>query len=694
LKQFDSSQQPAAASGDQPDWLKGFEGEIESTTSKPSTGELNWLDQLGEESKSAEPSNELDFLNQLSKEPEPTASSPADFDFLKDLGNQPETTPAASSTDEFDFLNELSQETEQLAPASASEPSMKDNLGMSENERDDSFAWLENLAAKQGATEGLLTNPEDRLEEEPEWVKQAKMMETPGSQPPSEQPPAAQPTGSLEELGKSEQEQDDSFAWLEGLAAKQGATEGLLTQPEERLEEEPEWVRQAKSLKDQPQEMPSAVQPRQETPEETQVPEPTASLEELGKSEQEQDDSFAWLEGLAAKQGATEGLLTQPEERLEEEPEWVKQAKDLSSEQLFTPEQTPSMDDTAMWLRNLDEETASEPEPTSSHDETAIWFRKLEASEETSSQPAESAPSEDLPAWMQNLEEEDKMSETQFNIPIDKIASSTAAKEASELSEATEWMGDIKQESVPEPAASTEEKTPALPAEDIPSWLSDLDQEQEQAVTPSGMDADLPAWLRDETGELLAEPTKIEPTRATDWQRMESQTAAEPVMEQPEVQVPQPEPEPVAPPAETHAAPTPEPILAQAETQAPQLEPIEVVSIIEERIAAVQEPAPPVEPPKRTKPKGTGKLTMPMDPVLGQARNELAGANLNGALESYGRLIKKGRFLDEVIYDLRDALYRFPVDVNIWQSLGDAYMRANRLQDALDAYTKAEELLR
>jgi cytochrome c-type biogenesis protein CcmH/NrfG len=39
-------------------------------------------------------------------------------------------------------------------------------------------------------------------------------------------------------------------------------------------------------------------------------------------------------------------------------------------------------------------------------------------------------------------------------------------------------------------------------------------------------------------------------------------------------------------------------------------------------------------------------------------------------------------------------LYRFPVDVNIWQSLGDAYMRANRLQDALDAYTKAEELLR
>ena len=83
-----------------------------------------------------------------------------------------------------------------------------------------------------------------------------------------------------------------------------------------------------------------------------------------------------------------------------------------------------------------------------------------------------------------------------------------------------------------------------------------------------------------------------------------------------------------------------------------------------------------------------------VDPVLGAARNELSRNNISTALESYGRLIKKGRFLEEVIFDLRDAVYRYPVEVNIWQSLGDAYMRANRLQDALDAYTKAEELIR
>jgi cytochrome c-type biogenesis protein CcmH/NrfG len=72
----------------------------------------------------------------------------------------------------------------------------------------------------------------------------------------------------------------------------------------------------------------------------------------------------------------------------------------------------------------------------------------------------------------------------------------------------------------------------------------------------------------------------------------------------------------------------------------------------------------------------------------------LQGNHLEEAMKEYAKLIKKGRLLEEVIHDLREAIYRFPVDIIVWQSLGDAYMRANRLQDALDAYTKAEELLR
>jgi cytochrome c-type biogenesis protein CcmH/NrfG len=79
---------------------------------------------------------------------------------------------------------------------------------------------------------------------------------------------------------------------------------------------------------------------------------------------------------------------------------------------------------------------------------------------------------------------------------------------------------------------------------------------------------------------------------------------------------------------------------------------------------------------------------------LAAAQKSLDARQLQEAMQSYAKLIKKNRLLDEVIHDLREAIYRFPVDISVWQTLGDAYMRANRLQDALDAYTKAEELLR
>jgi len=57
-------------------------------------------------------------------------------------------------------------------------------------------------------------------------------------------------------------------------------------------------------------------------------------------------------------------------------------------------------------------------------------------------------------------------------------------------------------------------------------------------------------------------------------------------------------------------------------------------------------------------------------------------------------LIKQNYQLDEIIKDLQDAVYRFPVYVDMWVSLGDAYFRSEELQEALNAYTKAEKLVR
>jgi tetratricopeptide (TPR) repeat protein len=141
----------------------------------------------------------------------------------------------------------------------------------------------------------------------------------------------------------------------------------------------------------------------------------------------------------------------------------------------------------------------------------------------------------------------------------------------------------------------------------------------------------------------------------------------------------EPEPEPAAemtPPAPPEPEPEPQPEpKAQPPTAPPERE-------------AYREPV------TRSRSGMTGMLSSVQNPDLTQAQNELTRGNIPGAMESYGKLIKKGKLLDEIIFDLREAIYRYPVEVTILQTLGDAYMRANRLQDALDAYTKAEELLR
>ncbi len=514
-----------------------------------------------------------------------------------------------------------------VPPVLAQPVASVEDLGKSKQERDDSFAWLENLAAKQGATEGLLTKPEDRLEVEPEWVQQAK--KSTGELPslPSTQQSEIQPAANIEDLGKSQSDIDDSLAWLENLAAKQGATEGLLIEPEDRMDKEPDWVSQVKSAPAQP----TSAQPPAQQPA-AQEQQPAANVEDLGKSQSEIDDSLAWLENLAAKQGATEGLLIKPEDRMDKEPDWVSQVKSAPQpvEQTQPPAQLPieqpiaseqyssSADDTAAWLRSLDEdESKSEPEPA--NDETAMWFKKLDEPEPVPT-PQVEQQADDLPAWLKGIEEEQA-----------PVAESVAP--ASEAPVESDWMNAIEEHpSAPEPVSS------------------------------------------DETGEVMAEPTKIEPTRPTDWHPVEEK--------QPEPQAPAPQPVMGEPP---------EPMPVALAQEMPTPAPVKGATPKPAEVKPVTPPTPYREPLTQ---RGTGMLTMPIDPILGAARIELSRSNIPGALETYAKLIKKGRLLDEVIFDLREALNRYPVEINILQSLGDAYMRANRLQDALDAYTKAEELLR
>lgn len=80
--------------------------------------------------------------------------------------------------------------------------------------------------------------------------------------------------------------------------------------------------------------------------------------------------------------------------------------------------------------------------------------------------------------------------------------------------------------------------------------------------------------------------------------------------------------------------------------------------------------------------------------LLQAARQAVASGELPAAIQQYTSLINDKASLEEVIFDLNRMLQNRPDDIEIWQLLGDAYMRNNQLIEAMQAYNKAEELLR
>jgi cytochrome c-type biogenesis protein CcmH/NrfG len=71
-----------------------------------------------------------------------------------------------------------------------------------------------------------------------------------------------------------------------------------------------------------------------------------------------------------------------------------------------------------------------------------------------------------------------------------------------------------------------------------------------------------------------------------------------------------------------------------------------------------------------------------------EARQALAVGDYPRAAAEYGVIIKRKYQLDEVTSELELALNRNPKAVPLWQALGDAYMKNDRLPDAITAYER------
>jgi cytochrome c-type biogenesis protein CcmH/NrfG len=64
------------------------------------------------------------------------------------------------------------------------------------------------------------------------------------------------------------------------------------------------------------------------------------------------------------------------------------------------------------------------------------------------------------------------------------------------------------------------------------------------------------------------------------------------------------------------------------------------------------------------------------------------------SLEAYSQVLRTGRFLEEVLADMEAHVAERPHDPVARRVLGDAYMRAERLADALAEYRIALDLLK
>jgi tetratricopeptide (TPR) repeat protein len=225
----------------------------------------------------------------------------------------------------------------------------------------------------------------------------------------------------------------------------------------------------------------------------------------------------------------------------------------------------------------------------------------------------------------------------------------------------------------PRPSAGEEPPWMDTPASGVPAGDTEVSRETSGEYEP---ETSLPDWLAGLDKQKSADEATEEAGEPSPWMKTEdipvSDQAGTTAAGEWRPAEPRPEAEPIA-----DARPVSE---ARGEARQPQEAVHDKATAPGPAVVADAGPLPKVHKQAAT--------------LLGSAQSEMGRGNIAAALEIYGRLIHKGKSLTEIIRDLRDALYRYPVEVPLWQALGDAYMRANRLQDALDAYTKGEELLR
>jgi tetratricopeptide (TPR) repeat protein len=651
--------QPAPEAGPEPeaeedvsDWLDQLLTEDDGVAA----GQDDWPGSETTGSQEVEPAGAMVFPFEAGEEPEFRDESPGEEaqlpDWLSTAGAGAGAVGAEIAGNEMepdlpDWLRDVKAETHGEGKG---EPEMPDWLKSEEDDSSESFEdqiedpagesdlpdWLKSLGEESSADEEMLPAAEDEtpfLPEEEETVRSEEPSE--GSDVPDWLRVA------MEEKEQSAAEQDEDMPdWLkssipEGFPEEPppivGDTKPIFVhieegEPEEGLVPEAEEVDAAEDAvgDEEIEETPEETEFLAETPEEVEALEAweetgQPSEEEVLVAEGEEEAAaMAWLESLAARQGALEEeLLTRPEERPDSIPDWLQQ---------MAAEETG------------DGEGVSED----------ILSAELEG---------EQAVSEQFEGFPETAVEEASVT---GEVADDAVEAELAGEQAAD--ELT-WPQLVETE---EPAGTEGAVEDLLvdeqPESEQPDWLQELESEVEpepealvEPVAEVESETDLPEWLREFTEEETA-PEEMEPDSTADTSPLRVGSIESAPAEELQVEAPGEE----------------ELVAEDRQVEEPQVEDLQVV-VPQELLAEAE----------------TGEKP----DILAEAWSKMVGGEVANAIDTYSELIRNEQFLDRAIHDLREAAFLYPEEILLHQALGDAYLRSNRFQEALDAYNKAEELL-
>lgn len=630
--------------------------------------------------------------------------------------------------------SEPSPDEEQLvgAPAADLSPS-------AEGAEEEIPSWLQDLGAEEEpAPAGPSEAAEAEAEEPPSWLAGVAEAASQRMEPPDspEELPEAEAPKEPEAVEPAEAAPAAETDWLKRLAQEEGSAEIP------SAEEIPDWLAgvdkeaATASLEDAPEWLQGIGEGEAEAAPTTEAePEWMSAVEEEPQPEAppSREEVPDWLMGIAEGEEAP----ATPSAEAEETPDWLLEVEIEPSEtpaeqEIHEGEAPPEMEPEAAEAPEMAAEPALAPTAREEVDDEEVyeWLESLAGQQENASpeetpagdgeaevaetaepimreEPLPEEPEEGL-QWLEEL-----AAQRGLDTPVAEVGTSPPEAEAhAEAEEETpDWLIEMATDetvvaSRPEQEIPAEETVVARREEVEPLPEEPPAQEPAPAAVPEPEEEEIPGWLDEAVAaaaEVPAEPAAETPPPPEPVTHPDMVAPETPTYKQPpaEMELLEEQPEPAAEmEAPSAAEPEAEPAVPEEpgpERTAPPLEEVEAAepepALAEEPPAPAQEPTPEVEKvPEPEPPTGYREPLTAAEILLQSARSALAAGDAGRALSDYRKLIDRKQDLETVIQDLKSAVEKYPNLAKMWQALGDAYMKADRLPEAIKAYQRGMEV--